>query len=444
MSSYQADWYLDEEGNLDAELASNGDDEDLMGSNDDATVAAKEAGMTLKNARANEEYPDEMDTPHDKPARQRFARYRALQSFRSSPWHPKENLPQEYSKIYQFENFGMAQRRAVNEVDAMSRLQNNDVLSSHTKLASVSIKSRASSFSAYSSGGTEGERDDNMMDIAHAYNPLLVPGSSRFVKSGQYVEIEIRGVLRSSAELMMSTLREKIVTLFNLLPDENKLSVLHFNVQLVNGEVPVKSKEPLIFQVGFRTFAARPIFSEANLNCDKHKMERFLQPGRFAVATIYAPITYLPCPALIFKATVEANISKNGLIATGTLLSIDPDRIILKKVLLYIREPAVYLHFGKLTISPLQIVLTGIPIRVRKRYAVIKHMFFDPLDVRWFKPAELHTKYGLRGNIKEPVGTHGLFKAVFSAPITQNDTVMLVIYKRVFPKLPNNSHIVVG
>ena len=81
-------------------------------------------------------------------------------------------------------------------------------------------------------------------------------------------------------------------------------------------------------------------------------------------------------------------------------------------------------------------MLTGIPIRVRKRYAVIKHMFFDPNDVRWFKPAELQTKYGLRGNIKEPVGTHGLFKAVFSAPITQNDTVMLVLYKRVYPKIP--------
>ena len=42
----------------------------------------------------------------------------------------------------------------------------------------------------------------------------------------------------------------------------------------------------------------------------------------------------------------------------------------------------------------------------------------------------------MRGHIKEPVGTHGLLKAVFSAPIKQNDTVMLILYKRVYPKLP--------
>ena len=46
------------------------------------------------------------------------------------------------------------------------------------------------------------------------------------------------------------------------------------------------------------------------------------------------------------------------------------------------------------------------------------------------------TKHGLRGHIKEPVGTHGLLKAVFSAPIKQNDTVMLILYKRIYPKLP--------
>ena len=73
--------------------------------------------------------------------------------------------------------------------------------------------------------------------------------------------------------------------------------------------------------------------------------------------------------------------------------------------------------------------------RVRKRRAVVKHMFNFQEDIKWFKPAELVTKYGLTGHIKEPVGTHGLMKVIFNKHIKQNDTVCLPLYKRVFPKL---------
>ena len=74
------------------------------------------------------------------------------------------------------------------------------------------------------------------------------------------------------------------------------------------------------------------------------------------------------------------------------------------------------------------------PQRVQKKKAVVRFMFHNPEDVRWFKvnfrvhsnswctvirdqctangvfmvqPLELSTKYGRRGRIKEPVGTHG-------------------------------------
>jgi 40S ribosome biogenesis protein Tsr1 and BMS1 C-terminal len=73
--------------------------------------------------------------------------------------------------------------------------------------------------------------------------------------------------------------------------------------------------------------------------------------------------------------------------------------------------------------------------RVRKRRAVVKHMFNFQEDIKWFKPAELTTKYGLSGHIKEPVGTHGLMKVIFNKHVKQNDTVCLPLYKRVYPKL---------
>lgn len=54
-----------------------------------------------KQEREEMEFPDEVETPLDIPARERFARYRGLQNFRTSPWDPYESLPLEYGRIVQ-------------------------------------------------------------------------------------------------------------------------------------------------------------------------------------------------------------------------------------------------------------------------------------------------------------------------------------------------------
>ena len=40
-------------------------------------------------------------------------------------------------------------------------------------------------------------------------------------------------------------------------------------------------------------------------------------------------------------------------------------------------------------------------------------MFFNPDDIRYFKPVELWTKHGLRGHIREPRGTSLSHVALF-------------------------------
>lgn len=55
-----------------------------------------------------------------------------------------------------------------------------------------------------------------------------------------------------------------------------------------------------------RTFSARPIISSDEHGATKFKMERFLQPGQNAIATVYGPITYSPLPLLALSRVSES------------------------------------------------------------------------------------------------------------------------------------------
>ena len=60
-------------------------------------------------------------------------------------------------------------------------------------------------------------------------------------------------------------------------------------------------------------------------------------------------------------------------------------------------------------------------------------MFNNPIDIKYFKPVELFTKFGMRGHIKSSIGDHGHFKASFNDFIKSNDIVFLPLYKRKYP-----------
>jgi pre-rRNA-processing protein TSR1 len=139
--------------------------------------------------------------------------------------------------------------------------------------------------------------------------------------------------------------------------------------------------------------------SRQHTNGDKHKYERYWQDN-LIVMTVYAPIMFPPANVLVFR---EMSSGRHNLVGTGSLLSVDPGRMIIKRS-----------------------VLSGHPFKVHKRSAVVRFMFFNRADIAWFKPIELRTKYGRRGHIREPLGTHGHFKALFDRPISQQVNLLLL------------------
>ena len=303
------------------------------------------------------------------------------------------------------------------------------------KKESKGVNGDSSSSSSSSSNGDIEMLDEDQIGAFQARNQhsMMISNTENYIKSGTYIEVVLKNVPKATTFMRIS--QQQPLVIFSMLGHENKVSVVHYSIQRTpNYDGVIKSKDNLIFMSGFRTFRANPIFSENNLNCDKHKFERFLFPDRFSVATVYSQVTYLPSPLLVFKEMEDGRLVQ---VASGNLLSVDPDRIVLKKIILTGKLHNNFIFsFPSVVFDVFLMILhaSGLPVRSKKRFAVVKHMFYDPNDVRFFKPAELVTKFGLRGHIREPLGTHGLFKAIFSAPMKQNDTVMLMLYKRVFPK----------
>uniref|UniRef100_A0A0K0CVH5 Pre-rRNA-processing protein TSR1 homolog n=1 Tax=Angiostrongylus cantonensis TaxID=6313 RepID=A0A0K0CVH5_ANGCA len=332
-SGYQAAWILDKEGSScsdyedisDVEKGEQFDKEDRMEMEssvksdvDQHSVLEEDDDMTsevddedeeddlddvekYRRERENAQFPDEIDTPLNDLARIRFQKYRGLKSFRTSPWDSKENLPLDYARIFQFQNYKRTRKIVLSEV---------------------------------------GKYD-----------------STSCVHPGQY---------------------------------------------------------KLIFNVGFRKFEACPIFSQ-HTNGDKFKMERFLPMNACCVATVFAPITFPPASVLVFR---YGKTGEQELVATGSVLDVNPDRIVLKRI-----------------------VLSGHPFKINKRSVVCRYMFFHREDIEWFKPIELYTPSGRRGHIKEALGTHGHMKCQFDKQLNAADSVMMSLYKRVFPKWTYNPRV---
>ena len=224
---------------------------------------------------------------------------------------------------------------------------------------------------------------------------------------------------RNSVELLKLSKEKQRILFSTLMPHETKVTISHFRIRRFEEEKSiVKSKSALEFHVGFRRFLARPIFSDEYLNSNKAKLYRFFPHEDKVLASAYTPVWFPNSQVIVLKRgdwtgdqiDIEFETQEPTLLASGTVTDPDPLKIILKRI-----------------------VLTGYPVKCKRKRAVIRYMFFDKEDIRYFKPVELYTKLGLRGKIKDSLGTHGLIKWYFTDGVSGSDTVWMPLYKRVYP-----------
>ncbi|KAK7692378.1 hypothetical protein QCA50_004003 [Cerrena zonata] len=235
--------------------------------------------QTWKSRKREEEddlaFPDEIDTPMDIPAHTRFQRYRGLRSFRTSPWDPYENLPRDYARIFQFEDYKRTER---------------------------AVRRR-------------------MEEEGYGLEP------------GTRVTVYLKNVPQ---EVVQS--QTYPFTIFSLLQHEHKKSVLNFTVQRnTEYDGSVRSKDPLILCVGPRRLRVNPVYSQHTRGGGKgsnnvHKFERYLRHGGTSVATIYGPVVFGNQPCMLLRET--DNVQAPELVAMGTFKDTDTTRIISKKIVL--------------------------------------------------------------------------------------------------------------
>ena len=100
---------------------------------------------------------------------------------------------------------------------------------------------------------------------------------------------------------------------------------------------------------------------------DKFKYMRFLRKDMPVIASAYCPVIYAPCKVICFTKDGSSPV-KMDVVASGIALPPDPLKVILKRI-----------------------ILTGYPLRCHKKKATIRYMFFDPKDIKYFKPVEVYT-----------------------------------------------------
>lgn len=138
--------------------------------------------------------------------------------------------------------------------------------------------------------------------------------------------------------------------------------------------------------MGFRKFYIKPIFSRCINGTEKTKYTKVIKEDyeNHFFCSFYYYNTFPPAPFSIYKVN-QLNLDQfePSPVMYGELLKCDPMHIILERI-----------------------ILCGYPYKINRRRCTVRYMFFNPKDVKFFKPIEVKTKMGLRVFYLLIIGSH--------------------------------------